>query len=1039
MPRLPNLPEWSSQRNFTKFLTLQGSYDAKTINWTTYRQRVVALIQKEKNEVQARNVAYQERLDKAVAKRRIVSTIKNAIRNNATATISLQDLDRNIGFVKFLQEVVRLPGRIEIKIGNTFYALSDRTRPDLLRVINGEITIEEIITDSWGQFVERYKLLEGNVEIRDVPITHQNNNNAAAFFKYTHNTNLNLTRYGIFKTGEAQNHDDTCLITALQAGGLAEEKLNTLKQVVVNRLIPLTKLKEICRIAQIQIILRRNGVSDTRVIYGKEYETIFTIGYIDEHYFLVEPTTITSYALKNYNELKDIPDFERIYNDKHHRKNDRFMDSFQLIVCLMNTPGLLKEMTIDERITASTQFYNNVSKQIVSLNYNPDECCRPVEQKKKTEEKIVYENLFFDFETITNTEFHTPYLCRVYNKNYNQVFMGEDCPLQMLNWCKYIGKNFRLIAHNASYDYSFIKQHLWNNKEICKGNRLISCKAKFGDAKKKPINIQIKDSYLLITKPLRDFPSSFKLPFVKEVMPYAIYTEENVKQRFVSIDDALKVVSDEDKPTFLENIKKWKCRKGDTYDILEYSSRYCEIDCKLLSDGYTIFRGWILDELKIDVDSVLTSASLAHQYFVAQGCYEGVYELGGVPQLFIQGSVVGGRTMTARNEKISITEKINDFDAVSLYPSAMARMDGFLLGVPKVLETTNYEVIKKYDGYFLDIIITKVGVHRSFPLLSFKTEEGIRNFSNDLIGKTIRIDKISLEDAIRFQGIEFEVVRGYYFNEGFNAKINDTIRFIFGKRLALKKEGNPAQEIYKLIMNSGYGKSIMKPVETEIHNFDNEEEWNTYYSRNYNWITSYVKFGTKIKAKSVKTLVEHFNIAQVGSSILSWSKRIMNEVMCLAEDTGLELYYQDTDSIHIKDCDISTLAGAYKSVYGRELIGKQMGQFHSDFQMEGCTNIIARRSIFLGKKSYIDELEGTNEKGEKVIDYHIRMKGIPEKCLMYASKKKGFSNIFELYESLMKGVPIQIDLTNDGTKANFKFNNDHTIHTLSLFMRTIRF
>jgi hypothetical protein len=244
-------------------------------------------------------------------------------------------------------------------------------------------------------------------------------------------------------------------------------------------------------------------------------------------------------------------------------------------------------------------------------------------------------------------------------------------------------------------------------------------------------------------------------------------------------------------------------------------------------------------------------------------------------------------------------------------------MDGFLLGMPKVLTTTDYEVIKNYDGYFLDIVVTKVGVHRSFPLLSFKTEEGIRNFSNDLVGKTIRIDKISLEDAIRFQGIEFEVVRGYYFDEGFNSKINETIRFIFGKRLALKKEGNPAQEIYKLIMNSGYGKSIMKPVETEQRYFDNEEDWNTYYSRNYNWITSYVKFGQKIKAKSVKTLVEHFNIAQVGSSILSWSKRIMNEVMCLAEDTGLDLYYQDTDSIHIKDCDISTLADVYKSVYGR--------------------------------------------------------------------------------------------------------------------------
>jgi hypothetical protein len=37
------------------------------------------------------------------------------------------------------------------------------------------------------------------------------------------------------------------------------------------------------------------------------------------------------------------------------------------------------------------------------------------------------------------------------------------------------------------------------------------------------------------------------------------------------------------------------------------------------------------------------------------------------------------------------------------------------------------------------------------------------------------------------------------------------------------------------------------------------------------------------------------------------SKRIMNEVMCLAEQNKLKLYYQDTDSIHIKEEDIEVL------------------------------------------------------------------------------------------------------------------------------------
>ena len=268
------------------------------------------------------------------------------------------------------------------------------------------------------------------------------------------------------------------------------------------------------------------------------------------------------------------------------------------------------------------------------------------------------------------------------------------------------------------------------------------------------------------------------------------------------------------------------------------------------------------------------------------------------------------------------------------------------------------------------------------------------------------------------------------------------ITTIFNKRLDAKKVKNPIEMVYKLIMNSGYGKSIMKPVETEsrfFDTYDNEDEFNVYLSRNYNWITSFIKFGNKIEVNTVKVLVDHFNIAQVGVCILSNSKRIMNEVMCLAEDNGLELYYQDTDSIHIKDRDIKTLSDAFTKKYNRTLIGKSMGQFHSDFDLKGCTDVYAKRSIFLGKKSYIDELVGTDKDGNEKIGYHIRMKGIPESCMYYTAKQNGYENVFEMYEDLLDGEQIVADLTEGGAKANFKFENDFSCHTLSVFKRTMAF
>ena len=44
---------------------------------------------------------------------------------------------------------------------------------------------------------------------------------------------------------------------------------------------------------------------------------------------------------------------------------------------------------------------------------------------------------------------------------------------------------------------------------------------------------------------------------------------------------------------------------------------------------------------------------------------------------------------------------------------------------------------------------------------------------------------------------------------------------------------------------------------------------------------------------------------------LVFQKRIMNEVMCTVEDLRIKIYYQDTDSIHIKRDRINELDNEY--------------------------------------------------------------------------------------------------------------------------------
>jgi len=650
--------------------------------------------------------------------------------------------------------------------------------------------------------------------------------------------------------------------------------------------------------------------------------------------------------------------------------------------------------------------------------------------------------VFFDFETETEGV-HEPYLCRTIDDEGNEeCFIGGDCGLKLL---ESITEDTMLIAHNAGYDYKLLIQYLFSVSVISRGTGLISCQAKYKNKSSATVyNIRIKDSYKLISMPLRDFGDCFQLTQEKEVMPYKIYTKYNLGKRYLRMSDINRIqhFSDDDATQFEANCHKWGLVEGGMVDIIEYSSIYCRIDCEVLRNGYNTFKRWMQETTDLDIDYILTLPSLANQFLQNSGVFEGTCLLSGTPRAFIQQCIVGGRTMTAENEKQHLADvKMADFDAVSLYPSAMERM-GFLQGRPKVLTNLTYEFLEKQDGYFVKIKILKVGHRYRFPLMSSFKENGVRCFSNDQEGNELYCDKFMLEDWIKYHKIQFKVIQGYYFDEGRNYKIQEVIRTLFNERLKKKKEKNPIQMVYKLIMNSAYGKTLLKPVETESIIFDSKRKLMKYVKLNYNYVQEYNKvYGCdKFVLKRVKPINEHFNSVHIGTEILSMSKRIMNEVMCLAEDLGLQIFYQDTDSMHIANSDIEVLSDKFKEKHGRDLIGKDMGQFHTDFEFKGCVNIYAKECIFLGKKCYLDVLVGEDEKtGEIKQDYHVRMKGVPSSTVRYTADTYYNGDLVQLYKDLYNGATVEFDLLEGGRRINFKHNKDLSVSSMSKFKRELRF
>ena len=827
----------------------------------------------------------------------INSQLNNFEKENITGfvDIDLENINGNIR--QFIQGLKLGKKRLFLQSGNKRYMLNMITLRRLEELLTPYIihttefiSGQEIITEiqetgnfSIGIFAPKgQEMIEGGL------------------FPFTHNLTIDLDDYGIYQKysnwGDL-NNEENCFIKALQIKNIDITKA---KEYITNQYLCQRKLEQLAPILNLFIRVKRlyiNGNIASKVNeYGNPNDPIIELGLLDKHYFIIQPTIYTSYAIKNYFQIKHLSNWEKItkISDGYYKRDcDREIDSYNLIkILLENKETHLNELEGVE-IYKLINWKDNEETIYKNLNYNdtlydrrdnPNGELLHLSSKQNFKE---YVNIsYFDFETTTTRNdgvptIHKPYLCCITNdyakliSNPKRIncYEGEKCAKLMLDdlWREFgdyreavearkkIGfmeGNFDidypcvlLIAHNAGYDFRFILEHLVDLETIEKGNGLMMANAYYTKTDRntkrvKTIKFEIRCSLKMINMPLANFGKSFGMEIKKEIMPYSFYTEENVKQRNFPIEEFLSAIPVKDHQDVLNNIERWKSYKNNInngimkpdkkiIDIIKYSREYCMMDCFVLKQGYEIFRKLCYEAIQLDPINYISLASMADDYLKKEDCYKQVYQLCGVPRAFIQRCIVGGRTMIAKNEKIHIQDKIiNDFDAVSLYPTGMERMNGFLIGKPKVItEFTPNE----YTSYFICIRITKIGRHLRFPLISIKNDKGIRNFTNDLVGRIIYIDKTGLEDAIKYQQIEYEFINGYYYDSGYNPQIKITIRHLFTQRLKYKKVDNPLQLVFKECMNSCYGKSYMKPIDKDI-TYVPVDEIDKFMTRQYNYI-----------------------------------------------------------------------------------------------------------------------------------------------------------------------------------------------------------
>ena len=748
----------------------------------------------------------------------------------------------------------------------------------------------------------------------------------------------------------------------------------------------------------------RNG------FYGSS-NPIYTIelGYAENHCFLFCDVPISNYCLKNFDEIMTFGfdhnwSLEKCFTVVGKRKNGcwqndpsrahmnsltllKRLKEYNLIVPLMRNDEDVDLACLQEWVPSKgTLFEDSKGKPLEKPIITETNIKLIAPEIKKEIYKEPKQKLYFyaDFETCCKDNQEVPFMVCVQSEDgtMKQTFKGFDCAEQLMD---FLPHGAIVYFHNLGFDGRLLMKH-GVASNIMKGSKIISQKHVWKGKK-----IAFKDSYSLFPQALRTFPESFKKEFQglniqKEIFPYRYYTFNRLSNSQKGNipecgNDEQPQWNEAQRKQFKENIDKIPDCLIDSehFDMLKYCEFYCQQDVNVLRIGFNAFRQAALNKpIEMDIFNLTTAPSLANEYLNKKVFFPNgsLFKYSGILQEYIMGAVYGGRCMTKQNKRWLVEGKIiDDFDACSLYPSAMARLFS-VQGKPEIIpdewlsdeiygEDNQHYLLKhafeenqlkpssdKYISYFIvDIEIVKVGIERDFPLIVNRDPITKTNLNENLGSKeiikydhegnpyketvyqTMRVDLIMLEDLVKFQKIQYKVKRGIYWTGERDHSIRTTIRELFEQRAKYKREGNSIQQVMKLIMNSGYGKSIQKPIKTDTK-YIKKEKLDHYIYDHYHNIeeVSFIQDSDTAIVKINNQFINQFNNCVFGVSVLSMSKRIMNEVMCLAEDLKIPIYYQDTDSMHVVHEKIPLLAEEFKKKYGRELIGENiMGCFHNDF------------------------------------------------------------------------------------------------------------
>ena len=508
----------------------------------------------------------------------------------------------------------------------------------------------------------------------------------------------------------------------------------------------------------------------------------------------------------------------------------------------------------------------------------------------------------------------------------NHYMLDEDVPLST-----YYIENYKFVDENINpnskvYDKKTLVSRLYPDGNV-------------KDTSKKGLNInKVIDLF---------FKNNYFDPLSEQELYQTLFVDKNVNYVDLTYPDCCAepvyrpeitetkknvVFVDDFKPIIQANrdayITKSKVETDDT--IYRKSNQWFNFN-DVSSEEIDKIRNIFREKFEIDFVSFSTPASIGHELMHKYNCFDNVFELCGKPAEFISKCSAKVVCAPAFGKK---QEESGDFvclDKIGSYSSIYTRFEGIPCGKPKIMKTM--DDLQNYSDYYLYLNITAINCKHSEDRFPTITKPG-----------PVFVSRLSFENLLKHYDIEYNFISGYYFDEGFNENIKRLATDLYNIRNDLKRNNERIQCVFKLILNTLWGRCTYKP-KLLLKKVKSADRLDYLLNKHSKFMYSYRKCNNStVQITLANPLALDYGIPHFSSNILSYSRAFMNDIYFKASDMNMPIYYSRTDSLLINR----------DHAYKLNIIGNELG----DFQIE--YDNIAYFKIFSANRfvwEYSDEKE----------------------------------------------------------------------------------